>query len=393
MRIDTSSPVAVYMQVEQLIEQLILKQRLAAHEILPGVSVLAKKLNVAPLTVQKAYRRLQERGLIYSISGKGTFVADASDQQFVGILVHHQVMLETAQAPTHAILIQAFCRQLAMLGIQSRILMDSLPRSRTSPSISTDVMINLEHGRPMGLILVGHDGSDALFDLTHSRSLPVVGVGVNAPGATVRVNYDHFAIAKASLRFMVERGITEPAFVWLDIDNSPAERLAYLGRIEQIANECSAKLNSDWTIGVHQASDWAGYHAFNHLCSLSRRPQGLIVLDDVIGQGIHMGVLSQRIQVPDDLSIVVQTNEDSPIVFPQQWQQCGYNLGECGRLVVDVLQKMLGGESEQPDLMFPFKWYDETVRSPWNLPAIRTQVNGNSGPLFRSRRQVLETAR
>ena len=391
MTIDPSSPVPIYVQVERLIEQLILKRELSAHELLPGVSVLAKRLSIAPLTVQKAYRRLQERGLIYAIGGKGTFVADASDQQFVGILVHNQHMLESAQAPTTPLLIQAICEQLADLRIPVRILTDTAPRFRAPANISADVMANLERGRPTGIILLGHYGSDALFQLARSRAFPVVGLGVSSPQADARVNFDHEVLLNAAISYLRDRSITEPAVLWLDQDNSPAERLDHLKSIERVASECGVKLNPDWIVGVHQATDWAGYHAFNHLVSLPRPPQGLIVMDDVIGRGVHLGVLARQIRVPEDLLIVVQTNEDSPIVFPQQWQQCGYNIAECGELAVDVLQKLLAGSQVDADILCPFKWHGETERSPWNPSNIRIRKDGHLGPLFRSGRQILGT--
>lgn len=393
MQINTSSPVPVYLQVEQLIEQLIVKQGLSQDELLPGVSVLAKQLGIAPLTVQKAYRRLQERGLIYSIAGKGTFVADASKQQFVGVLVHNEFMLETPQAPTLALLIQAMCDHLAASRTPFRILTDTNPWLRRLSTVSADVMSAMEHGRPLGMILLGHFGSDALFSLAREKSFPVVGFSVNSPQVNVRVNFDHQSIIKASLRYMHERGITEPALMWLDQRNSPAERLAYLKSIERTAAGLGLKMNPDWIIGVHQANDWAGYHAFTHLCSLPRRPKGLIVLDDVIGRGVHMGVLARQIRVPEDLLLVVQTNEDSPIVFPQQWQQCGYNLRDCGKLTVDALHALMEGKKVKADLKCHSKWHGESVRSPWNNTNVTISRHGHVGPLFQSGRQLLETAR
>jgi len=392
LQIDSSSPIPVYIQIEQHIEQLILKQQLSAHELVPSVALLAKQLKVAPLTVQRAYRRLQERGLIYSIAGKGSFVSDASDQQFVGILVHNQFILEAAQAPTLALLIQAICEQLAALRLPVRILTDTYLRYHQAPAtISPDVMSAIEHGRPIGMILMGHYGSDALFNLAKARSFPVIGFNTTSPQADVRMVFDQDRMLRASLDYLIERKINEAAIFWLDQDNSPAERLDYLKRIERIIVDSGITPNRDWIIGVQQASDWAGYHAFNHLCSLPQRPQGLIVMDDVIGRGVHMGVMARQIRIPEDLLIVVQTNEDSPIVFPQQWQQCGYNIAECGRTAVEVLRTLLAGGKVEVDLKFPFQWHSATASSPWNLSNNSIRSGGYTGPLFQSGRQVLET--
>jgi DNA-binding LacI/PurR family transcriptional regulator len=151
------------------------------------------------------------------------------------------------------------------------------------------------------------------------------------------------------------------------------------------------KPNVDWIIGVHQVSDWAGYHALNHLCSLSKRPQGLVVLDDVIGRGVHMGVLARQMRVPDDLSIVVRCNEDSPIVFPRSWRQCGYNLAECGRIAVRTLRSLLAGQRVASKLKLPYQWHPDATGSPWETPNVNIPIDGQIGPMFRSGRQALET--
>lgn len=232
-----------------------------------------------------------------------------------GLLVHNRYMLEAAQAPTLALVIQAICERLAELRIPVRMLTDTSPRFRSLASISADVMTTLEHGRPIGMVLLGHYGSEALFELAASRAFPVVGFGITSPQADVRINYNHEVLLKAALLHMLERKVVEPAIFWLDQDNSPAESMDHLKSIKHIAAECGIKANPDWMIGVHQASDWAGYHAFNHLWSHPRCPQGLIVTDDVIGRGVHMAVLARQLRIPEDL-MVAATSEDSPIVFP-----------------------------------------------------------------------------
>jgi DNA-binding LacI/PurR family transcriptional regulator len=337
--------------------------------------------------------------LIYSIAGKGTFVADASDQEFVGILVHNQYLLETAQSPTMAIMIQSICEQLSSLRMRVRILTDTYPRYRTAATISPEVMSTLERGRPVGLILMGHYGSESLFTLAKTRSFPLIGVGIASDQPAVqanyncRINFDAGEMLGKSLSYMLERGITTPVIFWLDQDNSPAERLGYLQYIEQIFIDTGLKPNRDWIIGVHQASDWAGYHAFNHICSLPQRPQGLIVMDDIIGRGVHMSILARQIRVPEDLVVIVQNNEDSPIVFPQQWQQCGYNLAGTARVIVDSLQRAreTPSESVPTEIKCHPTWHSEVVKSPWNTPTVDPRFENQHRPLFRSGRQVLET--
>ncbi len=65
-------------QIEQGFRDLIISSILKAHEQLPSVRELSISLTVNPNTVQKAYKELETAGYIYSVKGKGSFVAPQS---------------------------------------------------------------------------------------------------------------------------------------------------------------------------------------------------------------------------------------------------------------------------------------------------------------------------
>lgn len=64
---------------EQLVEQLrrqIVLGGMKDGAAMPSVRQLATELGINPNTIQKAYRRMEEEGMILSIPGKGSFVSD-----------------------------------------------------------------------------------------------------------------------------------------------------------------------------------------------------------------------------------------------------------------------------------------------------------------------------
>ena len=64
---------------EQLVEQLrrqIILGGMKAGAAMPSVRQLATELGINPNTLQKAYRRMEEEGMILSVPGKGSFVSD-----------------------------------------------------------------------------------------------------------------------------------------------------------------------------------------------------------------------------------------------------------------------------------------------------------------------------
>ena len=54
---------------------------LEGDEPLPSVRQLSAELGINPNTIQKAYRLMEQEGLIYALPGRGNFVTPAVDEQ------------------------------------------------------------------------------------------------------------------------------------------------------------------------------------------------------------------------------------------------------------------------------------------------------------------------
>ena len=73
--INTRDPRPIYLQIKEGLCRLILTGVLAEGEKMPSVRELAGQLAINPNTIQRAYRELENEGFIYSLTGKGSFVA------------------------------------------------------------------------------------------------------------------------------------------------------------------------------------------------------------------------------------------------------------------------------------------------------------------------------
>ena len=74
--IDYKSRVPIYDQITGGIIRLKTLGVLNGGDKLPSVRALAIKLGINPNTVQKAYAILETEGIIYSVSGKGSFISE-----------------------------------------------------------------------------------------------------------------------------------------------------------------------------------------------------------------------------------------------------------------------------------------------------------------------------
>lgn len=65
----------IYEQIVEKFKILILKGVLETDSKMPSVRSLAMELSINPNTIQKAYAQLEREGFIYTVKGRGNFVA------------------------------------------------------------------------------------------------------------------------------------------------------------------------------------------------------------------------------------------------------------------------------------------------------------------------------
>ncbi|MFA9375833.1 MAG: GntR family transcriptional regulator [Lachnotalea sp.] len=77
--IDYKDKRPIYEQIIEKFENLIVRGALEGGSKLPSVRSMAIEMSINPNTIQKAYMELERAGYIYSIKGKGNYVADDED--------------------------------------------------------------------------------------------------------------------------------------------------------------------------------------------------------------------------------------------------------------------------------------------------------------------------
>ena len=85
--INTASGIPIYEQLIQNVTRLVEAGVLKPHDRLPSVRALAAELGVNPNTVAKAYQELERTGIIYSVPGRGSFIAKPDSSVFQGAVL------------------------------------------------------------------------------------------------------------------------------------------------------------------------------------------------------------------------------------------------------------------------------------------------------------------
>ncbi|EGD49254.1 transcriptional regulator, GntR family [Ruminiclostridium papyrosolvens DSM 2782] len=75
IQLDFKDPRPIYEQIKDKIKELVITGAVETDDKIPSVRELAQTLTINPNTIQKAYKDLEAEGIIYSVKGKGNFIA------------------------------------------------------------------------------------------------------------------------------------------------------------------------------------------------------------------------------------------------------------------------------------------------------------------------------
>lgn len=73
--IDNKSGMPIYDQIYSQVKAQIIGGDLKEDDALPSIRSLAKDLRISVITTKRAYEELEKEGFIYTVAGKGSFVA------------------------------------------------------------------------------------------------------------------------------------------------------------------------------------------------------------------------------------------------------------------------------------------------------------------------------
>ncbi|NMA66981.1 MAG: GntR family transcriptional regulator [Clostridiaceae bacterium] len=93
--INRESPTPLYVQLEEIIEKAIKNGEYKDGDRLPSENKLCSKYGVSRITVRQALKLLEQKGLVYTVHGKGTFVKEiVIDQYLYNVVNFGKILLK-----------------------------------------------------------------------------------------------------------------------------------------------------------------------------------------------------------------------------------------------------------------------------------------------------------
>jgi GntR family transcriptional regulator len=82
--ISPTSDDPIYKQIYDQISSQIIRSELPSDYCLPPIRTVAKELHISVITIKRAWEELEHSGFIYTVTGKGCFVAPLPPEKLEG---------------------------------------------------------------------------------------------------------------------------------------------------------------------------------------------------------------------------------------------------------------------------------------------------------------------
>ncbi len=350
---------ALYQQVTEH-----LRREIAAKE--PGARLepehqMARRFSVSVITVREALRILTSEGRIARHPGRGTFVLPpekVSTGRHVAILIDEDVS-HPQSSQVYLRIAQALRARLAEAGVGSRLYVGQNPPGNPKPELnSPEFLVDLEAGKIGAVAALLAQPSSSWVPVAERQSLPVVGFGGNFP-AGVLANGPFFPPALEVLKGLGCRRVA--ALTWFGFITHHAERVEAFNRL---VSEHGLETRPEWVqYGENPSVLGAGWEAFRTLwMAYPEKPDALIISDDMLFKGFLPAVSELRLNIPEDLHVVVRTNKDVGILYPFPITRFELDPKAVAEALAGKLQQLLRGEAlEEPLTLVPHVLLKENV--------------------------------
>ncbi len=347
----------VYRQITDLIRSQIREGDFQPGQTIESERVLAKRLNVARMTVVRAIRDLIENGVLYRLPGRrGTFVkSDLSCLHAAGTVTKQKstvglcfLDVYRSNHPFFSKLIKATGEECLKNNLSFTVY--SVRAGDIFYQRDEAIMQAIREGNLRGLLLAGRMDIGDMCGL-RKLGIPYIWVNHEIPGENIpTVLIDYAEGAFGMMDYLMRQGHTRVALLMGTTHN----RASYESLVGYKLGLRSAGITLDENLVMRGYFDEeSGYRMAKELLALKRRPTAIFAVDDLIACGAIKAAHELGLRVPDDISVVGCGNLVSEYAMAPGLTTLDIHLAKLTGVAFDQLNRMCAGQSNS-DLRMTF---------------------------------------
>lgn len=294
-----------YLAVAEKLQTDIESGKFGIGAKLPSERFLAQELKVSYLTVRQGVDVLVRKGLVRRELGSGTYVNAAKSDPIIGILFGPSMVEESAHF--YRALLKALEQEIAGMSFTSRSY-DGFNRTdagKIEESWPYQQLLRDTQSHPVhGFIKV------SLTDDRWNELKPIKGVPGSSHGETSKdVVIDISFFGRRTLEYCVKRGCKDIVYL-----RNFVTRHEDLGGLGDMAKKLKVPMPEIVTIEEKEQSlDLLAHDTVARLAERwrreKRRPDAMIVSDDIATRGVAIALIKAGIKVPEEMLLITQANE------------------------------------------------------------------------------------
>lgn len=352
-------PKVVYRQISEQIRDLIVSGQLQPGTKLPASAELATKWDTHAATIHAALTPLVKEGLLTRQPKIGTFVSKRPTRlKDVGIYYDSNIWLNQANAFKRAVHVE-LARLLENEKINVKVWFD--PRVEKQRGNVWNELARAIDRRQVQAVIATDVPAEAVRWL---QDLPVLSAYFTHAPVRNRVSLDFDQFAAASVSLLKKQGCRSAGVISILEPGQPARSSAaaansdFYARFTALCAAQDIEVRSGWIRTAHgfvrdESQEEFGYKEFRQIWRQAKRPEGLVVFPDTSVPGVIMSVLEQRVDVPDDLKLVVHKHAEINFLCPLPIMYLYSSTERIARALYSQIERQFAGESCEP-IVLPF---------------------------------------
>jgi len=355
-------------QISDLLAEEITAMETGAK--LPTISQLAARYGVSVLTIREAVAALTQRGLVERSRGRAMRVADRRADQHVAVLIEMDIAHPNTPFPFRR-MCQVAMQRLRENGFRARLYAGHVaPQDPPPTNTSTcpEFLEAVQKGQLCGLITIASLPQALWLEPLLAQGVPVVGQGAYEYG--VELNYPD--MVERGVRYLLDHGRKRIAFMeWKPSWDTPQRVDSFLQTFSRAMRKAGVPIRDEWIrYDLHPSHPGSGWEGFREIWNaFEEKPDGLLVCDDNLMRDAVIGIVGQRIRVPEELLIVSHANKGSGIAYPFPVMEFVADPEAMAAAQVDLLVARMQGEAiAHPKVVIPFVARDTSAAQSVSRP-------------------------
>jgi DNA-binding LacI/PurR family transcriptional regulator len=346
-----------YMEIKKLLAAEIAK--LNSNDRLPSRLELCKKMDAARTTMDKAINELVKEGLLYSINGSGTYVAESREEQSIctdswGVIVHD------VRQSFYADLVRGVENVAQRYGINV-----VLCNSDSDFEKQEQYIKRLNHS-VSGIVIApivsaDKQENDRLYHQLTELKIPFVFCNRHAEGIDAPVvASNNFYGGYIATKHLLEKGYRNIAYIAYQKFRTSIDRCqGYTTALMENGIEINPKII---TINEQSHSQPLGYQTMKKILSSGQAVDAVFCFNDKVARGAYQAIVKAGLRVSDDIGVIGYDNTDICENSTPAISSVTLNNLAVGSKAAEVLYKQINHKGDLSDFDFYLLKPDIVVR-------------------------------